>query len=170
MNSLSGSPLRIAVLSDTHLPDSDDAHDYLLNLVEDVLAPVDMILHAGDLVAPKLLNAFDGYPVHAVRGNMDPATPGVPIKKIIAVGDFTIGMIHGWGSPDGIEERAYAEFTSVSIDCMIYGHTHRPVCHRRDGVLFFNPGSATDRRSMAYHSVGLLEIGREIKGTIIRLD
>jgi putative phosphoesterase len=170
MNNLNDSPLRIAVLSDTHLPDSADAHDFLLDLVDNVLAPVDMILHAGDLVAPDLLSAFDGYPVHAVRGNMDPATVGISTKKIINVGDFTIGMIHGWGSPEGIEERALAEFSSVSLDCLVYGHSHRPVCHRRDGVLFFNPGSATDRRSMSYHSVGLLEIGREIQGTIVRLD
>jgi len=170
MNSLPDSPLRIAVLSDTHLADSGDAHAFLQDLIENVLAPVDMILHAGDLVAPELLSAFDGYPIHAVRGNMDPAVPGVPIKKIIVVGDFTIGMIHGWGAPDGIEERAYEEFSSVSIDCLVYGHSHRPACHRRDGILFFNPGSATDRRGTAYHSVGLLEIGRDIEGTIIRLD
>ena len=170
MNRSSGPPLRIAVLSDTHLSNTEDAHSFLLDLVENVLAPVDMILHAGDLVAPDLLCAFDGYQLHAIRGNMDPTTPGVPTKKVIDVGDFTIGLIHGWGSPDGIEERAYAEFSSVAIDCMVYGHSHRPACHLRDGVLFFNPGSATDRRNMAYHSVGLLEIGREIKGTIIRLD
>ena len=170
MNSLPDSPLRIAVLSDTHLADSADAHTFLLDLIEDVLAPVDMIFHAGDLVAPDLLCAFDGYPLHAVRGNMDPATLGVPTKKIIKVGDYTIGMVHGWGPPEGIEERAYAEFSSVSLDCLVYGHSHIPACHRRDGVLFFNPGSATDRRNMAYHSVGLLEIGHDIQGTIIRID
>ncbi len=170
MNSFSDSPLRIAVLSDTHLADSVDAHAFLLKLIEDVLAPVDMILHAGDLVAPDLLSAFDGYPLHAVRGNMDLAISGVPTKKIIKVGDYTIGMIHGWGPHKGIEERAYAEFSSVSLDCLVYGHSHIPVCHRREGVLFFNPGSATDRRSMAYHSIGLLEVGNDIQGTIIRLD
>ena len=170
MNTLPDSPLRIAVLSDTHLPDSADARSFLLALIEDVLAPVDMILHAGDLVTPDLLDVFDGYPLHVVRGNMDPATPGVPIKKIINVGNFTIGMIHGWGPPDGIEERVYAEFSSVSIDCLVYGHSHRPACHRRDGILFFNPGSTTDRRSAPYHSVGLLEIADDILGTIIRLD
>lgn len=170
MNDMPDLTLRIAVLSDTHLPDSNDAHDFLINLIENVLDPVDMILHAGDLVAPELLDSFDGYPFHAVRGNMDPAIAGVPIKKVIKVGDFTIGMIHGWGAPDGIEERAYDEFHSVSLDCLVYGHTHCPVSHWRDGVLFFNPGSATDKRGMPYHSVGLLEIGTEIQGTIIRLD
>ncbi len=162
--------VRIGVLSDTHLPDSVDAHAFLDNLVENVLAPVDMILHAGDLVAPELLDAFADYPVHAVRGNMDPPIKGVPIKKVINVGGFTIGLIHGWGPPEGIEERAYAEFSSTSLDCLVYGHSHQPACHHDDGVLFFNPGSATDRRSMEYYSVGLLEIDSDIRGTIIRLD
>ena len=170
MNSSPDPPLRIGVLSDTHLPDSDDAQEFLLDLIETVLAPVDLILHAGDLVAPDLLSVFGNYQFHAVRGNMDPVITGVPLKKIINVGGFTIGMIHGWGSSGGLVKRAYAEFSSVSLDCLVYGHSHRPACYRHDGVLFFNPGSATDRRSMAYHSVGLLEIGDDIQGTIIRLD
>lgn len=167
---MSDSLLRIAVLSDTHLSDSNDAQDFLLNLVEDVLAPVDMILHAGDLVAPGLLSVFADYPLHAVRGNMDPAEVGVPAKKVINVGGYTIGLIHGWGAPDGIEERAIGEFSEVSLDCLVYGHSHIPACQTRDGVLFFNPGSATDRRGMPFHSVGLLELGDDLRGTIVRLD
>ena len=163
-------PIRIAVLADTHLDDSAESRAILLSLVTELLAPVDMILHAGDLVAPGLLDVFDDYPLHAVRGNMDPAAAGVPMQKIIQVGGFTIGMIHGWGAPEGIEERIIGQFEAVSLDCLVYGHSHRPTCHRRDGVLFFNPGSATDRRDMAYHSVGLLEIGDDIRGTILGFD
>jgi putative phosphoesterase len=163
------STIRIGVLSDTHLPDSGDAHEFLLELIADVLAPVDLILHAGDLVAPELLAAFSDYPFHAVRGNMDPPISGVPVKKVINVEGFIIGLMHGWGPPDGIEERIEEEFSSVSLDCLVYGHTHQPVCQKRDGVLYFNPGSATDRRNMPYHSVGLLEVGQDIRGTIIRL-
>lgn len=162
-------PIRIGVLSDTHLPDSADAHDFLQRLI-DVLAPVDMILHAGDLVAPELLDAFSDYPFHAVRGNMDPPAAGVPIKKVIDVEGFIIGLIHGWGPADGIEERIEEEFACESLDCLVYGHSHEPACHCRDGVLYFNPGSATDRRNMPYHSVGLLEVGADIRGTIIRID
>jgi putative phosphoesterase len=170
MNSSLGFPLRIGVLSDTHLTDSGDAQAFLLDLIENVLAPVDLILHAGDLVAPDLLSVFDAYSFHAVRGNMDPVIADVPLKKIINVGGFTIGLIHGWGPPEGLEERAFAEFSSVTLDCLVYGHSHRPACYRQDGVLFFNPGSATDKRSMDHYSVGLLEIGDDIQGTIIRLD
>lgn len=170
MNGLATSPFRIGVLSDTHLADSDDARSFLVSLVEDVLAPVDMILHAGDLVVPDLLCVFENYSIHTVRGNMDPPSPGVPLKKTIDVGGFTIGLIHGWGPPEGIEERAITEFSPASLDCLVYGHSHRPVCHKRNGILFFNPGSATDRRRMPYHSVGLLEIGDDIRGSIIRID
>lgn len=162
--------IRIGVLSDTHLPDSADAHSFLHQLIDEVLAPVDIILHAGDLVSPELLDAFADYPFHAVRGNMDPPTAGVPIKKVIDVDGFIIGLIHGWGPVEGIEERIEEEFSSESLDCLVYGHSHEPACHRRDGVLFFNPGSATDRRNMPYHSVGLLEVGTDIRGTIIRID
>lgn len=162
--------IRIGVLSDTHLPDSAEAFEFLEAVIEDVLAPVDMILHAGDLVSPELLDAFSAYPFHAVRGNMDPPSPGVPIKKVINVAGFTIGLIHGWGHPDGIEERIEEEFSSVPLDCLVYGHSHEPACHWRDGVLYFNPGSATDKRNMPFHSVGILEIGDEINGKIIRLD
>lgn len=162
--------LRIGVLSDTHLPDSTEAHEFLRSLIEDVLAPVDLILHAGDLVSPGLLDAFYDYPFHAVRGNMDPASKGIPVKKVIHVRDFTIGLIHGWGPVAGLEARVQDEFTGASIDCLVYGHSHRPACHRHNGMLFFNPGSATDKRSMDYHSVGLLEVADDIRGSIIRLD
>jgi len=170
MNISSNRPIRIGVLADTHLPDTGEAHAFLLDLVESHLAPVDMLLHAGDVVVPDLLAVFEGYPVHVVRGNMDPATPGVPVKKLITISGFTIGMIHGWGPPDGLEERVLSEFSSAELDCLVYGHSHHPACHNRDGILFFNPGSAADRRSMAYHTVGLLEIADDIRGTIIRID
>jgi putative phosphoesterase len=162
--------MRIAVFSDTHLADTAEARDFLLGLVENVLAPVDMILHAGDLVDPALLEVFAGYTVHAVRGNMDPSSPQVPIKKVIDVKGFKIGLIHGWGPAQGLEERVYAAFRPLPLDCLVYGHSHVPVCHERHGIRFFNPGSATDRRRMSCHTVGLLEIDTTIRGTIIRLD
>ena len=162
--------MRIAVFSDTHLADTEDARALLVGLVKNLLDPVDMILHAGDLVDPGLLDVFEGYMVHSVRGNMDPAVPGIPVKKVIDINGFKIGLIHGWGPAQGIEERIYREFSTLPIDCLVYGHSHVPVCHERHGVLFFNPGSATDRRNTPCHTVGLLEIDKKIRGTIIRLD
>ena len=165
-----GLPLRIAVFSDTHLSDTAEARSFLLEMVEGLLNPIDMIIHAGDLVALDLLDVFNGYPVHIVRGNMDPAAPDIPIKKVIRINGFKIGLIHGWGPAEGIEARIYSEFSMIPIDCLVYGHSHVPVCHEHDGVLFFNPGSATDRRNMSCHTVGLLEIDTGIRGTILKLD
>lgn len=162
--------IRIGVLSDTHLADSPESIGFLRSLYDEVLAPVDMILHAGDLVAPELLNVFDDCPVYAVQGNMDPTTPGIPLKRIVTVGDFKIGLMHGWGPPNGLVDRLLNEFSGAAIDCLVYGHSHRPACEMHNGILLFNPGSATDRRGMDFHSVGILEIDGAIKGSIIALD
>ena len=162
--------LRIGVLSDTHLSGGGEAVAFLHDLVEYCLAPFDMILYAGDLFCPGLLDIFGNCPVHAVRGNMDPATPGIPIKKLLDVRGFSIGMMHGWGPPQGLEQRILNEFAGTRLDCLVYGHSHRPVCTVRDGLLILNPGSATDRRGMPFHSVGLIEIGERMKGSIIRID
>lgn len=161
---------RIGVLSDTHLSASGEALAFLSDLGEGPFAGVDMILHAGDLVDPDILHAFDRCPVLAVRGNMDPDAPGIPQKRVIEVGDARIGLMHGWGASYDLEERLLKEFHGIDLDVLVYGHSHKPVCHRRNGILIFNPGSAADRRNMPYHSVGLLEIGEEVNGSIIRLD
>ena len=58
MKAFPATPIRIGVISDTHLPDSADAQAFLTDLIDNILEPVDMILHAGDLVAPDLLAAF----------------------------------------------------------------------------------------------------------------
>ena len=161
---------KLGVLSDTHLPASGEALAFLTDLDEGPFAGVDMILHAGDLVDPEILHAFTHCPVLAVRGNMDPDGPGVPLKRVIEVGAARIGLMHGWGASYDLEDRLLKEFHGANLDVLVYGHSHRPVCHRRDGILLFNPGSATDRRNMPYHSVGILEIGEDITGNIIRLD
>ena len=161
---------RIGVLSDTHLPASAETLAFAADLDAGPFAGVEMILHAGDLVAPEVLLAFTRCPVLAVRGNMDPDAPGLPQKRLIVVGEARIGLMHGWGASCDLEERLLKEFYGVDLDVLVYGHSHKPVCHRRNGILMFNPGSAADRRNMPYHSVGILEIGEEINGSIIRLD
>jgi predicted phosphodiesterase len=62
------------------------------------------------------------------------------------------------------------EFSDDDIDALVFGHSHRPLCHRYEGVLLFNPGSAADRREADHHTVGLLEVGSSIEGRIINID
>jgi putative phosphoesterase len=158
--------MKIGVISDTHLhesaPELERIHDTYFK-------DVDMILHAGDMVEVGILDAFLPKRIEAVTGNMDLSSVSnqFPVKRIIEANGFKIGLIHGWGRPDGIEERIRREFTN--IDCLVYGHTHRPANHVVEGVLFFNPGSLTEKYYTKANSLGILEITDKIRGTIINL-
>lgn len=161
---------RVGVLSDTHLTANGETLGFIAELERTWFADVDLILHAGDLVDADILQAFTRCPTLAVRGNMDPPAPNLPDKRIIEIGGARIGLMHGWGGSYDLEDRLLKSFRGETLDVLVYGHSHRPVCHRRNGILLFNPGSAADRRRMPYHSVGLLEIGDRIEGRIIPID
>ncbi|MDO9515391.1 MAG: metallophosphoesterase family protein [Syntrophales bacterium] len=159
--------MKIGVISDTHLNISDDR---LEKIVEDHFHDVALVLHAGDIVNLEVLDVFRGKEVYAVSGNMDhaPVREIFPEKRVVEIEGRRIGLIHGWGAPSGLEEKILREFEDV--ECIVYGHTHRAMNEVKGGVLFFNPGSPTDRRFARHNSVGILEIGEEIVGTIIDLD
>jgi predicted phosphodiesterase len=55
------------------------------------------------------------------------------------------------------------------VDCLIFGHTHRPCNRMEGGLLWFNPGSATGNRFFPVNTVGILEVGKTITGAIIEL-
>jgi len=106
-------------------------------------AETDMILHAGDLTSLSILDVFADKTVHAVQGNMcGPKTRDtLPVSKIIEAGNFRLALVHGFGYMPNIEDRLFDAF--APIDCIVYGHTHRPVCSRYGQTLFMNPGSFT---------------------------
>lgn len=159
--------MKIGVISDTHLRCSDRR---LEEIVENHLKDVDVIFHAGDLVCLDVLTVFEGRKVFAVHGNMDSGDvrSTFPGKRVIETGGHRIGLIHGWGTPQGIEKKIRAEFDD-DISCLVYGHTHQAANEVIDGVLYFNPGSPTDRRFAPFNSVGILEIGETVTGRIIEL-
>ena len=160
--------MKIGVISDTHLREPDER---LLDIVRKHFREADLILHAGDLVDLKVLDAFGDKDVIAVCGNMDTirAEDEIPPKRVLQIGRFRIGLIHGWGSPLDLEDRIRREFENV--DCIVYGHSHCPANHIRDGILFFNPGTPFDRRYGDSRTVGILEVGEDaITGRIIAID
>jgi len=159
--------MKIGVISDTHLNNFDDR---LEKIAEDHFHDVGLILHAGDIVDLTVLDVFNGKEIYAVSGNMDPDSVRevFPRKRVVEIEGWRIGLIHGWGSPSGLEEKILLEFEDVA--CIVYGHTHQTMNEVRDGVLLFNPGSPTDRRFARHNSVGILDIGEGIVGTIITLD
>ena len=156
--------VKIGVVSDTHLHEVSSA---LINIYESYFSDVDMIFHAGDLVSLEIAEYLSQKPLHVVQGNMDTTEvrDRFPEKEVIEVHGFRLGLIHGWGSPLGIERRIRSEF--VGVHAIIYGHSHRPSNHTDNGVLFFNPGTAAGFRIAGPNSIGIVEIGDEIKATII---
>ena len=128
----------IGVLSDTHLPEPDKR---FRDNARRCFADADIILHAGDLTGLSVLDVFAGKTVHAVHGNMCGSNTwkALPTSKIIEVGNFRIALTHGAGFRHNTEERLFDEF--MPIDCIVYGHTHKPVCHLYGPTLMVNPGS-----------------------------
>jgi uncharacterized protein len=159
---------RIGVLSDTHaklggwkLPDA----------VARGFEGVDLILHAGDLTNIDILDTLELIaPVKAVRGNCDfESAPDIPSRRIVEVAECRIALIHNMGPS---EARYAAEAVSAfgdSVDCVVFGHSHKPYNEVRNGILLFNPGSPTQRRHETMHSFGILTVdGKNIDGEIIR--
>lgn len=156
--------MKIGILSDTHLSRPDPA---FAGLAARCFAGTDMILHAGDLTDPSILQVFAGREVHAVHGNMCglAARRTLPASKEIRLGGFTIGLIHGYGGSYDFEHRLLEVFPTA--DCIVYGHTHVPVCHRLGGVLYINPGSFTASGSHGMPGTfAILEAGSTLRAGI----
>jgi len=141
---------KIAVISDTHIPICLPS---LPALLIDKLKTVDLIVHAGDFVNLKTFRDLERIaPVYAVSGNMDDyrIKKILPLKREIKILNFKI-----------LHLRMRKEF--VKPDIIIFGHSHKPFKEVIDGVLMFNPGSATENFFTDINSFGLLEVDREIK-------
>ncbi len=161
-----GIKIRVGVISDTHL---HRVTKEFKEIYERHLSNKDVILHAGDVVSPEVVEFLSKKNFHGVYGNMDPMEVRdlLPGKKMIELGPYRLGLIHGWGASTGIEDRVYSEFEGVDI--IVYGHSHQPANHLKDGVLFFNPGTATGFSSSGLNTIGVLELAHEVQGEIIRL-
>lgn len=159
--------MKVGVISDTHVP---TLVRYLPAAVFDIFKDVDLILHAGDIVQLSVLDELRMIaPVEAVAGNMDDAETQLhlPLKKIIPLGKFSIGLIHGKYKIDRQKALIRQEFDQV--DLIVYGHSHTPFWGKVGDVYFLNPGSPTDTRHAPYNSVAILEISHTLKAEIIRI-
>jgi uncharacterized protein len=160
--------MRIVVLSDTHIPKA--AQDMPQEVYQDI-GKADMVLHAGDIVEKEFLEKLMRLnETKAVYGNMDTFAVRAMLnqKEVVKAGKFKIGLIHGYGVQSDLMETVKAEFGKV--DAIVFGHSHKPVNTVKDGILFFNPGSPTDKVFAEYNSYGILDIDdKKIEGKIIRL-
>jgi putative phosphoesterase len=149
--------MRIAVISDTHLP---RGRRRLPDLCLEELRRADLILHAGDIATVEVLDELEalGPPVRAVIGNVDePAlAKRLPDTQLVEADGATIAMIHDAGPATGRLQRMRLRFPEA--DAVVFGHSHIPLHEERDGFQIFNPGSPTDRRRQPRHTMGIAEV------------
>jgi len=148
----------IGVISDTHGLLRPEA------LV--ALQGSDRIIHAGDVGDPEILDRLSEIaPVNAVRGNVDRESWArkIPEANVLEVDGVSIYVLHILESLDLKPEAA-------EIDSVVYGHSHVAKQAIKDGVLYFNPGSAGPRRFQLPVTVGKLIVkAGKVRSEIIRL-
>jgi putative phosphoesterase len=127
-------PNSIGVISDTH--------GLLRPEALRALEGSDLIIHAGDVGDPKILEALHAIaPVVAVRGNVDTAEWALALheNEVIETGAATIYVLHDVHALD-------LNPSAAGFHIVVSGHSHKPAKTEKNGVLFLNPGSAGPRR------------------------
>ena len=153
--------LHAVVLSDTHVPDFADA---LPAALEPALRAADVILHAGDVTSPELLDHLAVFaPVHIAMGNGDAPTVaawGARDEIHLHLEGVRIAMLHDSGPRKGRERRMRRRFPDA--DVVVFGHSHVPIDLEADGMRLLNPGSPTwkRRQSVATYAEMTLDAGR----------
>lgn len=144
-----------------------DTHGLLRPEAIAALRDVELILHAGDVDRPEILDRLRSIaPVTAVRGNVDHGSWAydLPQREILQIDDVHIYMLHNLDHLDLVPETA-------DIHVVIYGHSHIPEITRDNGVLYLNPGSAGSRRFRYPATVALMRIqGSSVEAELVELD
>lgn len=155
--------LHVAIISDTHAP---RFWKFMPAAVAAQLAGVDLILHAGDVCTPSVLDELAAFaPVHVVRGNNDGpdvAAWGAPETIEVVLEGVQVAMIHDSGPKQGRARRMRSRFPDA--DLVVFGHSHIPWDTEEDGQRLFNPGSPTDKRRQRQATMGRLVIDQ---GTVV---
>jgi hypothetical protein len=143
-----------------------DTHGLLRPEAVTVLAGSDYIIHAGDVGDPTILPALERIaPVTAIRGNIDTQlwAKHLPATDVLEIGDVSIYILHNLAKLD-------LKPPAAGFAAVIYGHSHKPMQEMKNGVLYFNPGSAGPRRFRLPTTLGRFKIsGKEISAEIIDL-
>lgn len=143
-----------------------DTHGLLRPEVTELLRGSEHIIHAGDIGAPGVVPELETIaPVTAIRGNVDVQgwAKRFPETEVVELTGVLIYVIHDVNAMD-LDPKA-AGFAAI-----ISGHSHKPNLETKNGVLYFNPGSAGPRRFNIPISVGRLKIADEgIFGEVLLL-
>lgn len=144
-----------------------DTHSRIRASALKALRGSDLILHAGDIGSSDVITALKKIaPVRAIYGNIDrePLTTKFSATEVVEFAGFCFYMLHNLQTLD-LDPRA-AGFAAV-----ISGHSHKPEYYFKNGVLYFNPGSAGPRRFSLPISVGKIQLKNgELLPEIILLE
>jgi putative phosphoesterase len=166
-------PMRIGIVSDTHLPNLIRSLDELGPEPARFFSSVDLILHSGDLTSPMVLDWLERFaPVVCTTGNNDPIVDArCQELHVMEVHGWRLGMVHSLRR--GF--RPIAELQQLfptPVGIMIAGDTHQERLEYRDGVVVLNSGSPTfpQHKDLRLGTVGLLELGpKRLRAEIILL-
>lgn len=134
-----------------------DTHGLLRPEAVRALEGSDLIVHAGDIGAPEILDFLKGVaPVVAVKGNIDTGAWGsaLPATAVAEVGGTVIYVLHDLNELD-------LDPAAAGLGVVVSGHSHKPASTERSGVLYVNPGSAGRRRFRLPVTVARLDLGRK---------
>ncbi len=150
--------IRVGLISDTHNLLRPEAKAFLQGS--------DLIVHAGDICGPEILEELRSIaPLTAVKGNNDKGAwaDELPETEMIEVGDVFLYVIHDLVELD-------IDPSAAGVAAVVYGHSHKPLVQARGGALFVNPGSAGPRRFTLPISAGeLLVDGRSVSARTVEL-
>jgi uncharacterized protein len=131
-----------------------DTHGLLRREALRALEGSDLIIHAGDVGKPEILDALRVVaPVIAVRGNIDQGewASALPLAASVATGSAAIYVLHDLQQLD--LDPAVSGFQVV-----VSGHSHKQSRMERNGVVYLNPGSAGPRRFKLPVTVARLDL------------
>ncbi len=147
---------RVAVIADTHLTPSSK-RDLPVAVWREIEA-ADLVLHAGDITTPELLERIGAVtPVVAVLGNNDVGLDALPERWTDEIDGVRVAMVHDSGTTKGRARRMARWFPDA--DVVVFGHSHAPVWEEGvGGQWLLNPGSPTQRRRQPTHSMAVLTL------------
>lgn len=137
-----------------HLGLISDTHGLLRKEALEALRGSDLIVHAGDVGSPDVLESLrEIAPVLAVRGNVDDGAwaDALRVTELIEVGDVRVYMLHILNDLD-LNPR------TSGFSIVLSGHSHKPSQTEKDGVLYINPGSAGPKRFQLPVTVARLDL------------
>ena len=144
-----------------------DTHGLLRPEVLKSFEGVDLILHAGDVGDPEVIDLLESVaPLVVVRGNMDYGSwaDRLPVSTSLVIDKIKLFLIHDI-------ERVDAKMKLQNYQVVITGHTHCPLIEKQDNILFINPGSAGPQRNRHSVSIGKLTFfDGQLDAQLVELD